>query len=177
MEFNCEIHLSEKDYMYFNRYAARKTLWIALSAYFVIVFLIMAMILYQDCFHHDTDLLLSFAVALVFTVLVGLTELFVLNVRVKAAFQSNRLLKNKTKVSIDGHGIQESSAISELKISYGDVYKVGESKHGIYIFVAKNVAIIIPKRVLDGGGSEKLSQLIYANMDGSKVKLCRPKRT
>jgi hypothetical protein len=50
---------------------------------------------------------------------------------------------------------------------------VRESKYAIYIFIAKNVAIIIPKRILNADNEKMLRRLLRTNIDSSKMKLTK----
>lgn len=164
MDFTCEVKIYEKDYLQFNYCNSKKTIYIIIFIYSIIMFLI--------SFHSSHILISSLIISLLVAVFLWLLFLLSNRIRSKWVYKSNQLLQAKLTIYIDKNGIHEISDISKINTSFENVYKVYESKHALYIYIAKNAAIIIPKRAIQSAFDiEKLRGLLRSNIDPKKLRL------
>ncbi|MPM14973.1 hypothetical protein SDC9_61337 [bioreactor metagenome] len=157
MEFNCEVKISENDYIQFGLYNSLTTDFKFFPITFVVLFIAV----------HDI------IITLLITVLLWLLLKILLKIQLKMTYKSNKLMQSSMiTIYINENGIREVSETQDTKIAYENVYKVRESSYAIYIYIAKNSAVIIPKRVFQGAyDNEKLRGLLTTNIDPTKVKL------
>ena len=78
------------------------------------------------------------------------------------------------ETSIDGRGFTQKSKIGKTTVPFDKIYKVCESKHGIYVYVSSRQAIILPKNIFNDD-LKIIRELFGKNMPGRKVHLYKIK--
>lgn len=163
MECKIDIDLLEKDYTQFNLFVSNRYS----KPIMLIYFIFLTLIIYDIC----SDLLVSTMMSLLASVAIWFLLRVIHIFFAGAAYRSNKLLQHRSTVYADNSGIREMSDASDLRITFENIYMVRESKHAIYIFIARNAAIIVPKRILNADNEKVLRTLLRANIDSSKMKL------
>lgn len=163
MNFNCEVELSQKDYIRFCQYNSFR-LKITCAFYFIAIFLY---------FNFRYEFIDNIIMATIFTTVFSLILHILQLIQAKAMYKTNKLFRNKVSICIDKDGVREHSEDLELEIAYKNIHKIRESKYGVYICTGKNVAVIIPKHILSASDYKKLYGLLNENTDPQKIKLKR----
>jgi len=168
MEFQKRIKLELEDFLAYNFAITKKQMIIALVT-LVLVLPVLLVILFDNI----SDPLFIYIVALIAAILgSGFLVLFSKKSS-KKRYYSNKIIQAEFDYTIDNTGIHQSSEYGNTSIVWSDIFKATESKTGIYLFIAKFQAFVIPKRLLSPQEEKTLRAIITANLHAAKNKLSK----
>ncbi len=159
------IQLTENDYIKFNYWYSRVTL-LAFNVSYSILITLLVILTFLVPKNAPINILLI-------VILIGFLMYFYAAIyfRSKKIFASDAFLHREQAYEITPDAITVSSERSHAIIKWDEIYQFIESKEYLYIFIAKNKAFLLPKRVIDDAAVTELCQLATANMPAKKLKL------
>ncbi len=75
------------------------------------------------------------------------------------------------ETTVDKRGFTQESVIGKTTVPFNKLYKVCESKYGIYVYVSSRQAIILSKKIFDNDEVETMRKLFRKNMESKRVHL------
>ncbi len=153
-----------KDYRNYNLYVNRiKVLKVALI-YFVLLFSILFFGNIVDISDTNSKIATCIAISLGVSVIFILVYFISIIFKSKKVFRADDLLRHVQKYTIDNTGIFSKSEMGDAKLTWSEVVKVEKSRNGIYIFISRNEAIIIPYRIFKNKSEiERLNAIVESN--------------
>jgi hypothetical protein len=171
-EIVLSVKLEERDYEKFNHFFSKKKLIISIIIYLLLFTLCFIYFLSNNGFDLETfkiSLFIFVPICFLYIILTIFANKFYVKVKSKNVFKSNTFINRETFYTINIEGISSSSDYGNMKIKWGDLYKVLEDENSLYLFISKIQALIIPKRFFDN--SEDISFLKEKVLKNVNVKM------
>jgi hypothetical protein len=148
-EFKLEYELTSNDYYKFNKwYNLNQTkkfyLIVAIIFLGLLVFNIINSIKYKSISNIIVFLLIVSFLIIYITIISPL----IIKIRSKKIFKEDKLLKSKIDLILNDKYINEKTKNSNLKLEWNDLHKIIFLENYIYLMIARNRSIIIPKKEL-----------------------------
>jgi len=91
--------------------------------------------------------------------------------RKSTADRFSRSADEDIETTIDKRGFsQKAKSIGKITVPLDKLYKVCESRYGVYVYVSSRQAIILPKRIFGEDELSVMKEIFEANMPEKKVK-------
>ena len=169
------IKLENKDFITFNL-EYRRLFYLLFSC----VYFLLAAVLFL-LMNNDTPLtvfkgLFAVGVGVVAAAFIQLALFFTLRFQVSRMFKSDRLMQYEQHYILDDSGLVVLTQVGDSRISWPELYRVVEYRNSLALFVGRNRALILPKRLLDSqiaNGTAEVKRLVKACLPPQKVKLRR----
>jgi hypothetical protein len=174
MEFKKTMSLTLKDYRDLNYFVAYKRIIlvpiIAVISLTVAILLIGIIALGEDwAIVFDTQVFICYAVL----ILIPFVSLFSLRTISKKQYESSKMMKSETELTINEAGVSEISKFGNVSFTWEDIFKARESKTAFYVFISKLQTFIIPKRFITAEEDSVIRALISNHLIPTKNKLIR----
>jgi len=95
---------------------------------------------------------------------------FILRLRAKRAYQSNRLMEKEQKYSISSEEFTAQNDNSQTSLKPDEIYQVKIYPEVIYLFISRQQSMILMKSWMKDGSWEELNQMIKDNWPVKKSK-------
>ena len=169
-EIVISVKLQTKDLLKFkcNKYygslrGKMSILWLILFYVIILIFLQVSMVAF----------LLYLRIAILMTIIIILGPFIVIALDSAMYMKRDHFINKEQSYRFSDIGVNVSSDCSNLNIKWDELYRVVFSRYNIAIFISKDRAIIIPKRIFDGNNKllEDLKQIFKSNVDKKKLKI------
>ncbi|WP_179218643.1 YcxB family protein [Saccharibacillus sp. O23] len=174
-ELDFRIKLDKKDFVSFNMEYRRKFYLLFSLVYFLLA---AAMFLLINNDEPPTTLTFVFAVVVGAAVVgaVQLSFLFTMRFQVGRMFSSDRLLQYEQRYVLNDSTLAVLTQVGDSRFGWDKLYRAVEYRSSIALFVGRNRALILPKRLLDAqlpNGTAEVKRLIRSCLPPKKVKFRR----
>lgn len=174
-ELNFGIKLEKRDFVSFNMEYRRK-LYLLFSLVYFLLAVVMFLLMNND--EPPTTLTFVFA-AVVGVIVVGVVQLafiFTMRFQVGRMFNSDRLLQYEQRYILTDSTLAVQTQVGDSRFGWEELYRAVEYRSSIALFVGRNRALILPKRLLDAqieNGTSEVKRLISSCLSPKKVKFRR----
>lgn len=174
-ELDFRIKLDKKDFVSFNMEYRRKFYLLFSLVYFLLA---VAMFLLMNNDEPPTTLTFVFA-AVVGVIVVGVVQLiFIVTMRFQVGrmFSSDRLLQYEQRYLLNDSTLSVLTQAGDSRLGWEELYRAVEYRSSIALFVGRNRALILPKRLLDAqlpNGTAEVKRLVGSCLSPKKVKFRR----
>jgi hypothetical protein len=160
------VKLTAEDYVDFNRYHGRMQLALLFLIYWAI-FLIVSM--WSGGHKGSLSLALMIPAGLVLSgLLIGL-HFWTIRVKTRNLFKSDPFAQMEQQLEFSSEGIRHTTGATTMNLTWADVWKVAETSKAMIIYLARNKAIVLPKR--DGGEWPQLKETLRRHLPPAKLRL------
>jgi len=174
MEFRKKVLTSNDDYYRFNLNHIKMRLLVNPISFLILVPAALYVVFPPPAGMHPLFMLfIGIPIALFFAALLTWLSIRSLKKQSKKQYDSSKMLQTEAEVTISGSGVAETSELAQAEYAWADIYKVSESGSGIYIYVSRLTALIIPKRLFSTGEDADIRAIVCANLPAAKNKLKR----
>jgi hypothetical protein len=181
-ELKFTIQLTQKDYLNFqwshSGFLKSRKWLILLFLILMFVFILVPYILFEDLSLVSFSVI-PFSIFLPFLVLAGLFLLvyFVTVYRSKSVFKNDNFINQPYDLVINDEGMSIQAYRSNTNPGWNDIYRYLVNKHGVYIYISEQKAILIPARYLTTEDKASLLEILKARVDTSRYSQQKKKRT
>ncbi|OWA34000.1 hypothetical protein B9G55_16825 [Saccharibacillus sp. O16] len=174
-ELDFQIQLDSKDFVKFNlEYRRMLYVWFSLVYFLIAVVLFLLM-------NNDTPLtpfkgIFALVVGVITVVVVQLLLVVTLRLQVGRMFKSDRLLQYAQHYRMNPSELSVQSQVGDSRMRWEELYRAVEYPNSIALFVGRNRALVLPKRMLDEqmtNGTQEVKRLIRECLPPNKVKFKR----
>lgn len=171
MEFRKHIKLELSDYISYNYYTMGKMLILFPALIVVLVILFVANDI--DATTTLPGMLIKIGAAIVITVLASFLFVILLKGNLKKVFLSNKMMQVPNEYLLDETGVHVSNEFGNSSIPWQSIVKAAESKNACYVFIAKNQAFILPKRLIGASEQQELQTLLKRHLPPEKIRFSK----
>lgn len=174
-ELDFGIKLEKRDFVSFNMEYRRK-LYLLFSLVYFLLAAVMFLLINND--EPPTTLTFVFA-AVIGVIVVGVVQLafiFTMKFQVGRMFDSDRLLQYEQRYTLSNSTLAVRMQVGDSRFGWDELYRAVEYRSSIALFVGRNRALILPKRLLDAqleNGTAEVKRLIGSCLPPKKVKFRR----
>lgn len=161
------IRLTADDYAEFNRYHGRWQMAFLFFFYWVIFVVIAAM---NGGPNDAGRLAVIIPAGLLLSGVLIVIHLWSIKVKTRKRFWDDKLAQEEQQLELTETGIRHSTGETSLNAAWSDIYKAAETRNTIILYLARNKAIVIPKRDIDGEWP-RLKQMLHGQLPTGKLHL------
>lgn len=165
MQVRKKYKLCEEDFIHFGYFAIRTTLIVEIAAILIVSFVGSYIAAPKETF-----LLTACGATLLASAIMIPMFYFSSKVKMKKHYASYEFSQEEIETTIDKRGFTQKSSIGKTTVPFNKLYKVCETKYGIYVYVSSRQAIILPKRCFESTEIANIKTLFKENVEKKKLK-------
>ncbi|WP_169306704.1 YcxB family protein [Cohnella pontilimi] len=161
------IQLTADDYAEFNRYHGRRQMALLFFLYWIVFVAVAGM---RGGAADAGRFGLLIPAGLVLSGLLIAMHLWSIKVKTRKLFQNDKLAQMEQQLHFSETGIRHTTAESSNLVEWADVYRAAETRNELILYLARNRAILVPKRDI-GAQWQQVKELLRTHLPPRKLGL------
>ena len=172
MEYRKSNKLTLEDFLGYNRHHLRKHFYLQP----VLLFIILAglLIIIVDPFSKESVLngwILIGGVAVIYSALSIVIFRWTIKRGAKRQYEAVKGQKDESELVINENGVRDSGPRGDISFGWPKIYRAESSKDGIYIYLSRQQAFIVPRRVTGKEDVDTIRALVEKHLSPERNKL------